>query len=99
MGVLSGLAVLWTGIETWSWSRRSGRIGIDLITLAQLLVFACGNLANVFFFVVACASFHTFTFYKGQSVVHVLLPSHRQDVLIRNYIISAFSLKVSQKIF
>ncbi|KAJ9601533.1 hypothetical protein L9F63_000276 [Diploptera punctata] len=99
MGVLSGLAVVWTGIETWSWSRRSGRVGIDLITLAQLMVFACGNLANVFFFVVACASFHMFTFYKGQSVVHVLLSTHQQDVVIRNYIIAAFSLKIVEIIY
>jgi hypothetical protein len=58
-------------------------------------MFACGNLANVFFLVVACASFHTFIFYKGQSVVQVLLPSHIQDQLVRGYVISSFSLKVS----
>ncbi|PSN51036.1 hypothetical protein C0J52_15421 [Blattella germanica] len=71
MGVLSAFAVVWSGIETWSWSRRSGRVGIDLVTLGQLMIFACGNLANVFFFVVACASFHTFSFYKGQSVIGI----------------------------
>jgi len=95
MGILSAFAVVWSGIETWSCSRRSGRVGIDHVTLGQLIVFACGNLANVFFLVVACASFHTFTFYKGQSVVQVLLPSHQQDLLVRSYVISAFSLKVS----
>jgi meckelin len=95
VGVLSALAVVWSGIETWSYSRRSGRVGIDHVTLVKLLIFSCGNLANVFFFVMACASFHTFTFYKGQSIVHVLLPSHRQEQLIRSYVISAFSLKVS----
>jgi hypothetical protein len=58
-------------------------------------MFACGNLASVFLFVVACASFHTFIFYKGQSVVQVLLPSHIQDQLVKGYVILSFSLKVS----
>lgn len=95
LGVLSALAVIWSGVETWSSCRRSGHVGIDHITLGKLIIFACGNLANVFFFVVACASFHTFIFYKGQSVVQVLLPSHKQDQLVRNYVISSFCLKVS----
>jgi meckelin len=95
VGVLSALAVIWSGVETWSSSRRCGRVGIDHVTLGKLIVFACGNLANVFLFVVACASLHTFTFYKGQSVVHVLLPSHREEQLLRGYTISALFLKVS----
>jgi cyanate permease len=95
LGVLSALAVIWSGVETWSSCRRSGHVGIDYITLGKLIVFACGNLANVFFFVVACASFHTFIFYKGQSVVQVLLPSHIQDQLVKSYVISSFCLKVS----
>lgn len=95
LGVLSALAVIWSGVETWSSCRRSGHVGIDHITLGKLIIFACGNLANVFFFVVACASFHTFIFYKGQSAVQVLLPSHAQDQLVRNYVILSFCLKVS----
>ncbi|KAJ4448147.1 hypothetical protein ANN_10160, partial [Periplaneta americana] len=98
MGVLSALAVVWSGIETWSCSRRSGRVGIDLVTLGQLIVFSCGNLANVFFFVVVCASIHTFTFYKGQSVIQILLPAQKQDDLVKSYIISAFSLKIVEVI-
>lgn len=94
MGVMCALAVVWSGIQSWSHSRRSGRVAIDLLTVWHLLVFACGNLANAFFFVVVCASIHLFTFYKGQSIVQVLLPSKEHEILLRAYIIAAFSLKV-----
>nr|CAD7441633.1 unnamed protein product [Timema bartmani] len=99
VGVLSALAVVWSGIETWSYSRRSGKIGIDLLSLGQLALFSCGNLANVFFLVVACASVHVLFFYKGQSVVHVLLPSAAQETLIKNYVIAAFSLKIVEVVY
>nr|CAD7394278.1 unnamed protein product [Timema cristinae] len=99
VGVLSALAVVWSGIETWSYSRRSGKIGIDLLSLGQLALFSCGNLANVFFLVVACASIHVLFFYKGQSVVHVLLPSAAQETLIKNYVIAAFSLKIVEVVY
>ncbi|KAK7873573.1 hypothetical protein R5R35_009277 [Gryllus longicercus] len=99
MGVLCSLSVVWSGIETWSYSRRSGRVGIDLFTIAELALFSCGNLANVFFLVVACASLHTFFFYKGESVIHLLLLSSSNENLIKTYVIVAFALKIIEIVF
>ncbi|KAK6624732.1 hypothetical protein RUM44_011592 [Polyplax serrata] len=94
MGVFSGLAVVWSGIQTWSHTKRSGRVAIDFVTIGQLLIFTCGNLANVFFFIVFCACLNFFIFFKGQSVIHVLLPREDQETVIKLYIIFAFLLKI-----
>lgn len=94
MGVLCGLSVVWSVIETWSNSRRSGRVAVDLLTFIQLCLFACGNLSNVFFLVVSSASLYSFVFYKGQSVVQIILPSQSEDEHIKSYVIIAFTLKV-----
>lgn len=94
MGVFSALAVVWSGIRTWSHSKRSGRVTIDLMTIAQLVLFTCGNLANIFFLIVFCASLDIFVFFKGQSAIHVLLPTDAQEELIKVYVTSAFVLKV-----
>lgn len=96
MGVFSALAAVWSIIRTWSHSRRSGRVAIDVITLAHLILFTCGNLANVFFLVVFCASLDIFVFFKGQSAIHVLLPKEDQEEAIKIYIILAFLLKVGK---
>lgn len=95
MGVFSALAVVWSGIRTWSHSKRSGRVTIDLVTILHLTLFTCGNLANVFFLIVFCASLDIFVFFKGQSAIHVLLPSPAQEELIKVYVTVAFVLKVS----
>lgn len=94
MGVFSALAVVWSGIRTWSHSKRSGRVTIDLVTIAHLALFTCGNLANVFFLIVFCASLDIFVFFKGQSAIHVLLPTDAQEELIQIYLTTAFVLKV-----
>ncbi|XP_067004734.2 meckelin [Anabrus simplex] len=98
MGVLCALAAVWSCVETWSYSRRCGHMIIDIVTLARLALFACGNLANVFFLVVACASLYVFAFFKGQSIVQVLLPTSKDEALIRTYVITAFVLKIVEMI-
>lgn len=94
MGVVSALAVVWAGIRTWSHSKRSGRVAVDLYTLGHLILFTCGYLANVFFLISFCASVIVFVFFKGQSVVHVLLPSPSEEHLLYVYVMVAFFLKV-----
>ena len=78
IGVLSAFAVLWSAMETWSWSRRSGKIAIDPFTLAKLLLNTCGNLAHVFLVVVFATSLYWFSFFKQQNFLHVILPSEKQ---------------------
>lgn len=92
---MAAIAILYSGIQTWTHSRRSGKISIDVFTILRLLVFSCGNLANMFFVIAAGVSVHSFVFYKEQSVVYLLLPNQRIEKLLRDFVIVAFSLKVN----
>ena len=93
--VLSVLSIIWAGIQTLSYSRRAGKVGVDIASILQFVLHTCGRLSDTFFMVVAGAATHTFLFYKGQSVPHVLLPGPYEEYLIFTYVIVAFSLKVS----
>ena len=94
MGVLSAFALLWSAMETWSWSRRSGKSGIDPYTLSKLIMNTCGNLANVFLAVVFFTSIYWFIFFKQQNYIHEILPTPEQERLIKDYVISIFALKL-----
>ena len=49
VGVLSAFAFAYAFVQSWCWSKRTGRIAIDFITLVKFVLFILGNLANVFF--------------------------------------------------
>ncbi|KAG8288713.1 Meckelin [Homalodisca vitripennis] len=94
LGVLCGLTVVWSALQTWSHAKRSAHLVIDLLTLCQLCLVAAGHLSNVFFLVVGLAAVHSLVYYKGQSVTQVLLPSRTLDGYVHTYVIVAFSLKL-----
>jgi meckelin len=94
VGVLSVFAVLWSGLETWSWSRRSGKVTVDPLTVAKFLAVTCGNLAHIFLVVIFFTSIYWFIFFKEQNFLHVILPTHEQEKEIKHYVISIFALKV-----
>uniref|UniRef100_A0A1B6EQU8 Meckelin n=1 Tax=Cuerna arida TaxID=1464854 RepID=A0A1B6EQU8_9HEMI len=94
LGVLCGLTVVWSALQTWSHAKRSAHLVIDLLTLCQLCLVAAGHLSNVFFLVVGLAAVHSLVYYKGQSVTQVLLPSRALDDYVHTYVIVAFSLKL-----
>ena len=95
VGVLSAFAAVWSCVETWSWHRRSGMVGLDPILIVKLVAIAAGNLANVFFCVIFFTCLYWFGFYKEQNFLHAMLPSEDQEKIIKDYVISIFSLKVS----
>ncbi len=64
VGVLSAFAFAYTFVQTWCWSKRTGRIAIDFVTLIKLVLYMMGNLANVFFAVMLGASLWWLLFYK-----------------------------------
>ena len=72
----------------------TGKTGIDPFTLAKLIANTCGNLAHVFLSVVFFSSLYWFIFFKEQNYIHVILPTEDQEILIKNYVISIFALKV-----
>uniref|UniRef100_A0A8C9FTB3 Transmembrane protein 67 n=1 Tax=Pavo cristatus TaxID=9049 RepID=A0A8C9FTB3_PAVCR len=51
LGVLGGLAVLWSLLRTAGWKRRTGSSVIDLQAVFKFLLFYAGDLANVFFII------------------------------------------------
>lgn len=97
-GVLGGLGAAWAGVAAWSQSRRDGTAqgtSLDLATLARVLVLACGPVANALLLVSGCSALLTLLLYKGQTQPHTLLPTAVHEILLRDLIISATSLKVA----
>ncbi|XP_072007644.1 meckelin isoform X2 [Engystomops pustulosus] len=93
LGVLGGLAVLWSLLKTAAWKRRIGSQVIDLQTVAQFLILYAGVLANVFFAVTVGTGFYWLLLFKGQQHVSVLLPLHNDEKDFITYVTSAFILK------
>ncbi|XP_023349212.1 meckelin [Eurytemora carolleeae] len=93
-GVMSALAVLLGAVDAWSWSKRSGKVGIDARTLIKLVVSAAGYLSHIFLAIIFFSSLYWFIFFKQQNFVHTVLPAEDQEAFIKHYLISAFALKL-----
>uniref|UniRef100_A0A3B3XH50 Transmembrane protein 67 n=1 Tax=Poecilia mexicana TaxID=48701 RepID=A0A3B3XH50_9TELE len=90
LGILGGLAVLYSLLKTVSWKRRIASPIIDLETMLKFLLFYSGDLANVFFIVTVGTGLYWLIFYK---FVSVLLPLPSQEEQFVTYIGCAFALK------
>ncbi|KAF4798028.1 hypothetical protein TURU_066463 [Turdus rufiventris] len=64
LGVLGGLAVLWSLLKTAGWKRRTGSSIIDLQTVFKFLLFYAGDLANVFFIITLGTGIYWLVFFK-----------------------------------
>uniref|UniRef100_A0A3Q4H780 Transmembrane protein 67 n=1 Tax=Neolamprologus brichardi TaxID=32507 RepID=A0A3Q4H780_NEOBR len=64
LGVLGGVAVLYSLMKTISWKRRIASSFIDLETMVKFLLFYAGDLANVFFAVTVGTGLYWLIFYK-----------------------------------
>lgn len=64
VGVLSALSVLYAVSQTWSWSKRASKLGIDFVTLIKLFFYSCGAVANAFFVVMLGSCIWWLVFYK-----------------------------------
>ncbi|XP_045605694.1 meckelin [Procambarus clarkii] len=98
VGVMSTLAIIWSLIGAWSWSRRCGKVGLDLPTIFHFFIVVCGNLSNVFFLVMYFSCFYWTIFFKRQDVVHLFLLTNNQEKLIKQYLTAACFLKLVQVI-
>ena len=79
VGILAFLSILWAIFRSWIWSRRSGKLAVDVISLFKFLMFLITGLSNVFFVVTIGVSFYWLIFYKGQNLAYVLLPQSYQE--------------------
>ncbi|XP_048364150.1 meckelin [Sphaerodactylus townsendi] len=96
LGVLGGLAVLWSLLKTAGWKRRIGSPMIDLQTVLKFLLFYAGDLANVFFIITVGTGIYWLIFFKGQQYISVLLPLPTQEDDFVSYVGCGFTLKVVQ---
>ncbi|NXD06592.1 MKS3 protein, partial [Nothocercus nigrocapillus] len=96
LGVLGGLAVLWSLLKTAGWKRRTGSSMIDLQTVLKFLLFYAGDLANVFFIITVGTGIYWLVFFKAQQFVSVFLPLPSQEEDFVTYVGCAFSLKALQ---
>ncbi|XP_041844911.1 meckelin isoform X2 [Melanotaenia boesemani] len=96
LGVLGGVAVLYSLLKTVSWKRRIASPLVDMETMLKFLLFYAGDLANVFFAVTVGSGLYWLIFYKAQQFVSVLLPLPTQEEQFVTYIGCAFALKAVQ---
>ena len=68
VGVVIGFGLIYAFVQTWAWSRRAGKIVIDVPMLFKFILFACGNLANAFFATTLGAALWWLIFYKVRSL-------------------------------
>jgi len=64
VGILVAVALVYTVIQTWSWTRRAGRLAVDFVTLLKFILFGCGNVANALFIVILGSSIWWLVFFK-----------------------------------
>ncbi|XP_017308711.1 meckelin [Ictalurus punctatus] len=96
LGVLGGVAVVYTLLKTASWKRRIASPLIDIQTILKFLLFYAGDLANVFFFITVGTGLYWLILYKAQQFVSVLLPLPAQEDSFVIYVGCAFALKAVQ---
>ncbi|XP_056902437.1 meckelin [Takifugu flavidus] len=96
LGVLGSLFLLNTLLRTIRWKRRFGSQIIDGETLMKFLLFAIGDLSNVFFFVTVGTAVYWLIFYKAQQTVTVVLPLPAQEERYKIFIGLAFAGKAVQ---
>ncbi|XP_029307433.1 meckelin isoform X2 [Cottoperca gobio] len=96
LGVMAGVAALYSLLKTVSWKRRIASPLIDVETMLKFLMFYAGDLANVFFAVTVGTGLYWLIFYKAQQFVSVLLPLPAQEEQFVTYIGCAFALKAVQ---
>ncbi|XP_066503686.1 meckelin isoform X2 [Hoplias malabaricus] len=93
LGVLGGVAVVYSLLKTASWKRRIASPLIDFLTILKFLLIYAGDLANVFFIISVGTGLYWLIFYKAQQFVSVLLPLPTQEERFVTYVGCAFALK------
>jgi Meckelin (Transmembrane protein 67) len=64
VGVLLAVAIAYSFVQTWAWSRRAGKTAIDFVSLVKFVAFSCGNMSNAFFVTTFGSSIWWLIFYK-----------------------------------
>uniref|UniRef100_A0A915LWZ3 Transmembrane protein n=1 Tax=Meloidogyne javanica TaxID=6303 RepID=A0A915LWZ3_MELJA len=94
MATLCSLAAVWAALQTYSWSRRSGKlILIDASTIIKLLFFGADYIGNIFIGVMGSVCIWLIYAYKLQTNIHYIPLNGNQENSFVAYMISALALK------
>ncbi|XP_023287645.1 meckelin [Orussus abietinus] len=93
IGILSGFAVAFSAIKAWGYCRRNYNGVPNALVFLWFLIYCLGTVGNVLILVSLSASIYTFVFYKGQTVLHILLPNDSTETNIRVCTIIGFCFK------
>ena len=99
IGVLSGLALVWSCFRLWSWNRRSGRFMCDIVALLKFVMFLVGSVGNILFYTLVGWSLYWLIFYRGQSVAFLFLPLKSQESVFTTFVIVGFVLKLLDVVY
>ena len=99
IGVISFVAFVWSIFRTWIWSRRSGKLAVDIITLFKFLMYLLSGLSNVFFIVTIGVSIYWLIFYKGQGLAYVFIPQLFQENSFKSILIIGLILKLIDVVY
>ena len=94
-GVLCTIAIVYAGLKTWSYCKRqyNGILNVGLVS--WFLIYSISAIGNVLLFMTISICIHTFIFYKGQTVLHILLPTDNVESNLYTYTAIAFFFKVN----
>lgn len=94
IGVLTGIALIFSSIRTWSYYKRDHNGNLNIAVLLWFLIYAMGAVGNIITLVCIGVCIYILVFYKGQAVPYILLPDDTSEKRIRTYITVAFGFKV-----
>ncbi|XP_011298940.1 meckelin isoform X2 [Fopius arisanus] len=93
VGVASGLSLIYAIFCTFSHYRRNNNSVPVLKSLGWFLIYYCGAFGTELLIISTTVCLSAFIFYKGQTVLHILLPTENTEKLIKICSIVTFSSK------
>ncbi|CAD6228160.1 GSCOCG00006382001-RA-CDS [Cotesia congregata] len=88
------LALIHAGLKTWRYCKKNCYSLINVSTLLLFFINLFEAIGNALLFVSTASCIYYFIFYKGQTVLHILLPDDYFELIIKISTIVAFGGKV-----
>ncbi|XP_076396266.1 meckelin isoform X2 [Megachile rotundata] len=92
-GIFSALALVFSCIRTWSYSKRHHTSFFNIRILLWAFIYAVGTVGSIILLSLIIFCTYLFTFYKGQTIPYILLPGDINEETIKIFTILAFSFK------
>ncbi|XP_076670148.1 meckelin isoform X2 [Andrena cerasifolii] len=93
IGVFSGLALIFSGIKTWNYSKQHHTSLSNIAVLFWFFIYAMGAVANVIILTLISTCIYLFIFYKGQTISYIPLLDDPNENTIKIFTTIAFVLK------